>query len=350
LDIKIATDLDQTRWDLFLKRQSHPSPYLLFAWGRAVEAAYGHRIFYLIAAIQDEVVGIFPLVYMKPLWGAGQMVSLPYCDLGGRFSHDAETEEALVAKAISLARALSAGFLELRTWVPTLSLREEEGRSVHTKSHKVSMILDLPDSSEAVWKKFKSKLRSQIRKAEKNGCSFSWGGLEELDLFYQVFSLNMRDLGSPVHSKKWIQSILEYYGPDARMGLVHFDGKPIGAGIILSVGTVISIPWASTLRSHNHLSPNMMLYWNFIKYAADNGYTQFDLGRSSPNEGTYRFKAQWGAKPVPLYWHTISLAGNEGENEAERSFARGIAEKLWQKLPLFIANGIGPRLRKHISL
>ncbi len=278
------------------------------------------------------------------------MVSLPFCDLGDQLSQNREVEEALLAKAISLAKAINARFLELRSRVPVLSLPQVPITSMRTLSHKVSMILELPNSSEVLWKNFKAKLRSQVRKAEKNGCCFTWGGIEQLDLFYQVFSLNMRDLGSPVHSKSWIKAVLEYYGSDARMGLIHVGNQSIGAGIILCNGTGLSIPWASTLRSHNHLSPNMLLYWHFIKYAADHGYHRFDFGRSSPNEGTYNFKAQWGAQPVPLYWHRIMLNGKTPEVEENDSMHRAGVEQIWRKLPLALTQVIGPVIRRHISL
>ena len=165
------------------------------------------------------------------------------------------------------------------------------------------MILDLPASSDELFKGFKSKLRSQVRKAGKNGVKFSWGNVEDIDSAYIVFSKNMHELGSPVHGKSFIKAIATHYGARAKLDLAEFQGKTIGMGIILLSGKGVSIPWASTLREYNRLGPNMMLYWNFLKYSADNGYTYFDFGRSSEGEGTYKFKKQWGANPKPLVWY-----------------------------------------------
>ena len=209
------------------------------------------------------------------------------------------------------------------------------------------MLLNLPDSSEELWTGFKSKLRSQVRKAEKNGLTFS--STANLDDFYAVFGENMRDLGSPVHSRKWIDAVLHYYGEKARLGLVYLNDKAVGAGIILTAGQKVSIPWASTLRQYNRLGPNMLLYWNFLKFAADNGFSSFDFGRSTPDEGTYRFKSQWGAKPVALERHIIYLDGTLPAQK-ETSKNRERIEHIWQKLPLGLANFTGPILRKYISL
>jgi len=146
---------------------------------------------------------------------------------------------------------------------------------VSIQAEKVRMLLKLPASSEELWKSFKSKLRSQIKKAEKNGLSFRWGTRADITDFYMVFSRNMHTLGSPVHSKKWIEAVYNGYGTNARIGLVYKDTLPVGCGMILSTEHGVSIPWASTLREFNRLSPNMMLYWNFLKFASDQGKNKF---------------------------------------------------------------------------
>ena len=100
----------------------------------------------------------------------------------------------------------------------------------------------------------------------------------------------------------------------------------------------------------------MLLYWNILKYCADCGIELFDFGRSTPHEGTYRFKAQWGAKEKQLYWYDILL---KNDNDADRTMTqhRFAHHKLknyfiyvWRNLPIRITNYIGPKLRKYISL
>jgi hypothetical protein len=216
---------------------------------------------------------------------------------------------------------------------------------------KVRMFLDLPASSDELFKSFKSKLCSQVRKAGKNGVKFFWGNGEDIDSAYSVFSKNMHELGSPVHSKSFLKAVLTCYGARAKLGLAEFQGKIIGMGIILLGSKGVSIPWASTLREHNRLGPNMMLYWNFLKYSADNGYTYFDFGRSSEGEGTYKFKKQWGAKPKPLVWYeSIEKRKTKTEPSQSGMGKRELVAAMWQKLPLRAANRIGPHLRKYISL
>jgi FemAB-related protein (PEP-CTERM system-associated) len=232
-----------------------------------------------------------------------------------------------------------------------VELRESAAEDVPIgRAAKVRMVLGLPGSAEALWASFPSKLRSQVKKAEKNGLSFRWGRSEDQELFYRVFSRNMRDLGSPVHARAWLQAIVRAFGQRCRLGLVFLGDDPVGCGLVLVAGRRASIPWASTVREANPLGPNMLLYWKLLEQAADDGLDAFDFGRSTPGEGTYRFKEQWGAKPQRLRWQRTSADGQWRELEPGTSRARVLAATAWSRLPVGVANVVGPVLRKYISL
>lgn len=213
------------------------------------------------------------------------------------------------------------------------------------------MLLDLPDSSDELMKSFKSKLRSQIRRPTKEGLVVKNGGVELIADFYSVFCVNMRDLGSPVHSRILIETVMEVFAETASIVIVSKDDTPIACSLIVGFKDILENPWASSLRDFSRLSPNMLLYWTMLAYACDNGYRQFDFGRSTPGEGTYKFKKQWGAEPHPLHWHTVFLNGKlaPGATAAEKDkFSKAI--QYWQKLPVPATRLLGPMVRKHIAL
>jgi len=349
MEIRTARSKDKSAWDAYVDSYPNAAPYSLFAWKNAVEEAYGHEGCYLLAEEDGTIRGVLPLFHFRiPLWGSN-LVSLPFCDMGDILADNSEVRMVLANEAVSLAQKMKVKSLAIRSGAENL-FSDSYGWNVHVNTDKVRMLLRLPDTSEELWKGFKSKLRSQIRKAEKNGLVFTWGNTETLDAFYDVFSRNMHDLGSPVHSKKWIAKIIQHYGKSARMGLVYCDGQPVGCGIILFTRHTVSIPWASTLREYNRLAPNMLLYWNFLKYAADHGRKTFDFGRSTPNEGTYRFKKQWGAVPEPLYWYRVTSTGDHQQDTDVDSVSREMAARLWASIPFAVVNFLGPRVRKYISL
>jgi len=346
-EIRKINRSDYPAWDQYVLGNPDAGVYLSSAWKDAVEASYGHNSYYLGAFQGEKLKGCLPLFHAALPLGirGGALVSLPFCDYGGLFADGDEFAEALLEHAISLADVLGCG-LEIRSaaLIPAL----EEMSCFSQVTDKCRMVLPLPESSSFLWDGFKSKLRSQVKKASKEGLACRIGHTELLPFFYRVFSQNMRDLGSPVHSKKWLQSVLSAYRERSLVGLVVKDGKPAAAGIVISHGNTMTIPWASALREYNPLSPNMLLYWTLLQYACDNGFKYFDFGRSTPNEGTYAFKKQWGALPVKLYWYKQGVHSPGGERGA-KSILRGGLEQGWARLPLAVANALGPRIRKYID-
>jgi FemAB-related protein (PEP-CTERM system-associated) len=211
------------------------------------------------------------------------------------------------------------------------------------------MRLNLYHKSSDLWNNFSSKLRSQIKRPIKEGMYSRIGRQEELDSFYTVFSINMRDLGTPVYAKKFFNHILRTFPESSWICTVYQrDGIPVASGFLVGFKHILEIPWASSLRDYNSLSPNMLLYWSVLKFAVESGYRIFDFGRSTPGGGAYRFKEQWGGKPVQLYWHYWLRNGRQLPELNPRNPKYSIAIALWKKLPLTIAEIIGPSIVRNI--
>jgi len=348
LQIHRAQLSDQQRWDAYVLNHPDGSPYHLFAWKRAVEEAYHHHCPYLFAEHNNQLVGVLPLVQIRLPGVMNQLVALPYCDMGNCLSDTDEIQDLLLDALLTMQGNLKCGKVNLRGTLRETLLKNKEFHAEITG--KVSMVLHLPPSSEQLWASFKSKLRSQIHKAEKNGITFSWSNQEHIDEVYSVFCKNMHELGSPVHSRHWLDRILMHFGQRAKVGLVHSQNNVVGMGLLLLGQQSVSIPWASTLRASNHLGPNMLLYWNLLQFSADNGFKHFDFGRATIDEGTYKFKKQWGAEPRPLPWYSNKAAYREPHHPAQRFDKRALCGSLWKKLPLLAANTLGPHIRKFISL
>jgi FemAB-related protein (PEP-CTERM system-associated) len=351
----------------------------MFGWGDVIRRTYGHATHYLMLVARDpgvaaalegrgeggnpaeSILGILPLVHLKHAIFGNCLLSLPFFDGGGILADSRAAEECLLAEAITLGQNAGVETIELRherllescedTNISALCQRNSgKPLQVATKSNKVRMLLNLPESSEKLVKSFKSKLRSQINRSLKEGFTSRIGGLELLEDFYKVFLVNMRDLGSPVHSVKLMQHSLIAFSEHAKIAVVYRLTEPVAAALVVGSGKVLRNPWASSLRKYASLGPNMLLYLRVLEYACDRGYQVFDFGRSSPDEGTYRFKEQWGAVPAPLYWHYISLDGRTPNPERTGKARFEMATRYWQKLPLVVTRLIGPSIRKHIGL
>lgn len=342
----------QDALDAFVRAHPEGNAYQLAAWRRAVADAYGYPGKVLVAHRDSALAGILPLSQVARPLGRPRWISLPFCDIGGPLGSSNAVTEALIAQVRRDVGPARAAGLELRcSATGTQDEAALEGR-------KVRMVLGLPDSAAALMQSYPPKLRSQVRKAEKNGLTAELGtGAAALAEFYDIYSRNMRRLGSPPHSRAWFDAIHRHYSApgDMFIVIVRHEGKAVGAGWVLLCGDKAVIPWASTLAEYNALAPNMLLYWTIQSQLCERGVRQFDFGRSTFGEGTYKFKKQWGALPVALDWREwdaqgMAAAAAPAAGSTTGSNLRPLVEAAWQRLPLALTNGLGPLLRRFITL
>ena len=333
---------DVLAWDSYVLRSSQGAGYHLSGWRRVIEEAFGHQTFYFVVKGNDgSICGLVPLVLLSsPVFGRF-LVSLPFLNYGGLIADSAEVRCLLESLIVDQALKLKAAHVELRH-------EEAMDTSWALSERKVSMRLPLPGTYEALVKGFPSKLRSQVRRGQKEGMQAKVGGRKFLDAFYVVFSRCMRDLGTPVYGKGFFAKILEVFPKEARLCVVSHGQAPVAAGFLYGFRSTLEIPWAASDKRYNKLSPNMLLYGSVLEYACQQGFKVFDFGRSTPDSGTYRFKAQWGAQPTQLHWYYWLKDGRSipGLNPQNPKYA--LAIRLWQKLPLAVANLLGPHIVKHL--
>lgn len=333
---------DREQWNSYVQTHPAASNYHRYGWREVVEAAFQHRCYYLTARDPSGIiVGILPLVFISSRLFGRFLVSMPFFNYGGLLCDLQETGVALLAEARKLQQELDAQYVELRHSVPWPG-------SLPTKQHKVCMLLELAQDAESQWQGFNAKLRNQIRKAEKNGLSVAVGGKELLKSFYTVFARNMRNLGTPVYSQKLFAMVLSIFPDETRIIIIFNDEKPVAAGLVSWFRETVEIPWASSIREYNHLCPNNLLYWTALQLAMKNGFKKFDFGRSTPGEGTYKFKEQWGAKPLSLHWQYQLPEGGSLPELNIKNPKYEMAIKIWQKLPLLVTKLLGPYIVRNI--
>lgn len=333
-----ATTSDAAEWDAFVTSRPEAHGYHEWAWRDVIANSFGHRGVYFMARSRGVVTGVLPLVEMKsPLFGHF-LTSLPFVNYGGVLADAPAAARALAAAAAGHARARGCRHVELRhvdRRFPDLPVRQ----------HKVTMRLPL---APGMWERFDRKVRNQIRKAEKSGLTAERGDDRLLPEFYAVFAHNMRDLGTPVYGRRLFEEVVAAFGSRVRIVVVRRGGQPIAAALTYRTRALTEVPWASSLRELNPLCPNHLMYWRAIEWAIEDGCTTFDFGRSTPHEGTYNFKSQWGAEPTPLHWEYSYLAGGHVPDQGPTNpkFQRAIAA--WRRMPLWVANTIGPRIARAI--
>jgi len=335
ISVILASEGERPKWQEYLRSLKCPAFYHDYRWKYVIERSSGRKPFYLMAIQGDKVCGLFPLFLSKNCIMGSSLISLPFLNYGGLLADQPEAAAALLKEAQEILKRNTAFRIELRHL-------EHSDQVPFTLDHKVTFWLDLLLTADEQWKAVDPKIRNQVRKAEKSGLTVRSGKDDLLNEFYQVFCRNMRDLGTPVLGKDFFENILEYFQAEAHIFVIEHKRKPIAAAFTLVHNQVMEIPWASSIRSFNALCPSMLLYWQVIKSAISMGCHRFDFGRCSKGSGTYNFKKQWGAKAQQLYWQYWAPNGSDLPAVSAASGRLGLVVKIWQRLPLWVTNKVGP--------
>lgn len=367
--IGLATAADRGEWDSYVAKHPDAAGYHEWAWRDVFERAFGHTSHYLIARNESSITGVLPLTEIRSLLFGRSLTSLPFINFGGVLANSPEIARALVDEAGRLAMQLGSRHVELRHIARQFD-------HLPVKQHKVTMRLDLRGGSDGgshegshrgsdrgsdkgsdkgshkgpgnLWDRIDRKARNQVRKAQKSNFTVARGGVELLGGFYEVFARNMRDLGTPVYAQQFFRTVLEAFPGRVHLIVVRLGDRPVAAGLTYRTKGMVEIPWASSIREFNSLCPNHLLYWHALETAAAEGAETFDFGRSTPGEGTFKFKEQWGADPVALHWEYWLPAGKDLPDQSPKNPKYRLMIATWQRMPLWAANAIGPRLVKDI--
>lgn len=342
MTIRLAVAQDVPGIDRFVNECELSNFYHDCRWGKIAESCFGHKYYMLLSEDSGGAIdGLLPFVHFDSRTFGNFIVSMPYFNYGGVVAKDDAARRQLIDEAIRMAGDLKARHIEFRQ-------ERSLGDGFHEKTHKVSMRLRLPDSPDELWKSFPSKLRSQVKVPQKAGMTCRIGRAEELDAFYAVFSRNMRDLGTPVYPKRFFGTIMEEFPECTWIATVYQGDVPVASGFLAGFRHRLEIPWASSVRSFNRQSPNMLLYWSCLEFGVEKGYGTFDFGRSTAGESTYKFKEQWGASPSPMVWSYWVREGCEVPELSPRNPKFQLAIEIWKRLPLPVTKVIGPRIIRNI--
>ena len=327
-------------WDAFVMQEPQTSLYHLCGWSQIAQEVFGHRTLYVEARdASGALVGILPVIQQKSRLLGNFATSLAFFTYGGVLARDDDTAGLLMHRAAEAAQGLGCRYLEFR------GTQARSGPWAQ-RTDKITLQLELPATFEALSKRLGAKLRSQVKRADREGVECRTGGAELLDDFYGVFAENMRDLGTPVYPKRFFEAILKRFESYCQLVVIDWQGEPAAAAFLTFWRDQAEVPWASCRARAKPLGLNMKLYWELLSLSVSRGCKAFDFGRSTVNSGTYRFKRQWGAEPKPVYWYRWertpsgpAIAHGEGQGKVMQ-----LATAVWQRLPLALANALGPHI------
>ncbi|MBN8807684.1 MAG: FemAB family PEP-CTERM system-associated protein [Sphingomonas sp.] len=335
----------RVRIDAFVRAQPDATPFHLTGWNVAVARACGQRAHCLVAEQADgAIVGILPLTEIRsPLFGKA-LVSSGFAVDGGILTRRDAVAEALAAAGWALARELRCPGLELRG-----GPAPGDGWIVDETTY-LGFARDLAADDEAQLRAIPRKQRAEVRKSLDADLEVTVGTTpRDLAEHYAVFSESVRNLGTPVFPAALFREVAAELGDACDVMTVRYDDTPHASVFSLYLNGTVYPFWGGGTRAARALKANDRLYYELMLHARRRGCTRFDFGRSKVGTGVAAFKKNWGFDPVPLRYAKRVADGAAPREMNPMSPKYRLQVAVWKKLPLWLANTMGPAIAKGLG-
>lgn len=331
--------------DAFIMAQADGTPFHRIAWLRAIAQATGHRPLMLAAvAPSGRIAGLLPLHHVKSRLFGDALVSTAFAVDGGIAAQDQRAGAALAVAAQRLSRERGGSPVELRG-----GMTPGEGWDRREGEH-VGFVRPIADCDEAELLAIPRKHRAELRKALANpALTVETGRGEHLIRdHYRVYAQSVHNLGTPVFPAALFRSVLDHFGADADIMVVREGDRPVSAVLSLYHAGRVMPYWGGGVADARRLRSNELLYYRLMGHGRARGSSLFDFGRSKAGSGQAAWKKSFGFAPRSLVYHGWSADGAQRDiSPANAKYQRRI--ELWKKLPLPIANLLGPLISRGLG-
>ncbi len=329
-------------WDRFVAHCPQATFFHRAGWRRVLDRAFGHATHYLFAEEDGAITGVLPLTHLKhPVFG-NALVSNAFCVHGGPATVTAEARRALEGAALDLAARLDVDRVEFRStraggaegWTPKSDLYVTFRRPIDPVVEK--NMLAIP-----------RKQRAMVRKGIKLGLASEIDPTPER--LHRVYSESVHNLGTPVFARHYFAELMREFGPDCDVLTVVKDGRAVSSVLNFYFRDQVLPYYGGGTAAARDLAANDFMYWEVMRRAGERGLRVFDFGRSKRGTGAFEFKKHWGFEPETLHYefHLRHGASVPDINPLNPKFRLFVA--LWKRLPLPVANLLGPRIVKHLG-
>ncbi|WP_419731273.1 FemAB family XrtA/PEP-CTERM system-associated protein [Lichenicola sp.] len=338
--------LDASRmaaWDGFVAGCPEATFFHQAALPGLIARIYGHRDRSVLALQDGDVVGVLPLVELRTRLFGHALISLPFCVYGGPLAVDGEAARALLDHAAALLRQTNAATLELRGLQPLPDPWVSEGELWTVRSGLYATFRKpIVGDDAANLKAIPRKQRAVVRKGIERKLEILTTG--DAAPVYRIYAESVRNLGSPVFPRRWFEALLETFPGAVDTTLVRAEGRPAAGVLTLHWRNEVLPYYGGGTPDARDCQAFDVMYWDVMCRAASRGATLFDFGRSKEGTGAYAFKKNWGFTPTPLAYRFLLRAGETVPDHNPLNPKYRLLISSWKRLPLPVANWLGPRL------
>ncbi|UEX77355.1 FemAB family XrtA/PEP-CTERM system-associated protein [Sediminicurvatus halobius] len=341
LQVTTLTESDHPRWDAFVDACPTATFCHRAGWQTVIERAFRHPTWFLMAEGEQGIEGVLPLARVRSRLFGDQLTSLPFCVYGGIAATTDRATQALDQAAVDLAEDLGVGHLEYRH--RDFALHDDWP----TKDLYVTFRGAIHEDPDANLKAIPRKQRAMVRKGIDAG--LEWSLDDDSARFFPAYAESVRNLGTPVFAKRYFDILRDVFGDACEVLTVTHRGRIVASVLSFYFRDEVFPYYGGGTGASRGLYANDFMYWSLMERARQRGCRVFDYGRSKKDTGSYRFKKHWGFIPEPLHYECRlvrehALRDNSPMNPRYQRFIR-----LWQRLPLPVANAIGPHIVRSLG-
>jgi len=340
LEVRRLNDSDCSRWDAFVEGCPEATFFHCSGWKTVLERAFGHRTYFLYAEQNGEIQGLLPLAQVKSLLFGNTLASLPFCVYGGIIANSDEARIALRNAACELASQLKVDALEMRNI-------QSSDQNWPTKELYATFRKEIDADPDVNMKAIPRKQRAVVRKGIKAGL------VSEIDpgwqRLYRIYSESVRNLGTPVFSGNYFQILREVFAEKCDVLMITHQGRDIAGVMSFYFKDQVLPYYGGSIAQARALKGNDFMYWELMRRSGEQGIRVFDYGRSKEGTGPYSFKKNWGFTPEPLFYEYFLVKSKTMPDINPLNPKYRLFVNSWKKLPLPVANLIGPILSKSLG-
>ena len=342
--VRLGQPRDDAAIEAYVAAHPDATPFHRPEWSRAIARGCGQRGYCLLALHEDDaIIGFLPLTEMhSPLFGRA-MVSSGFGVGGGILADDTTVADALAQAAWALAQSRSCPSLELRGGVLPDGWEQD-----FTTYLNFARPLARDDAAELL--AIPRKQRAEVRRALGNELSVDLG---DRNAHYRVYATSVRNLGTPVFPRALFEAVLDEFGDDADVLTVRSGDTPLASVLSLyhrgPEGETVMPYWGGGTPDARLARANDMMYFALMRHARERGCTRFDFGRSKAGTGAAAFKRNWGFEGVPLTYASRTAPGTAKRSVNPLDPRFSLPVRMWQRLPLSVANRLGPLIARGLG-
>jgi len=344
LEMLVLNPLTRAGWDELVA--SHPQGCFFHgsAWASVLAATYGFEPCYVTLLQQGRLIGLFPFMEVRDLFGRRSGVCLPFTDECAPILPEGPQGRALLAAALDLARARRWRRIEWRGGGPLFG-------AGHPAVQYVTHSLNLDSDGSAVLRQFSPAAQRAVRKAESSGVEIHLGeSPEAVERYYALHCLTRRRHGLPPQPRGFFHHIHRHVLARG-LGFVaeaFHQGLPVAAAVFFTFGRSAIYKFGASDRERQELRANNLLFARALERLAALGIRCLSLGRTSlDNDGLRRFKRGLGGHETSLECFAFDPARQT--YLTGRDDASGWHNELFRHMPLCLSRLAGQLLYRYAA-